>query len=89
MKRILLVIVCLSAASCWASDYYKLEMVSRVDQNLYSASSGGTKVLIETQYCYEMAAGVNAILKYDRYGYGNKLIFDDNQSCDVVKVVAQ
>ena len=84
----IVLIVLLSVTSLIASDYYKLQNVKRIDQNLYSASSGATKVLIETKFCYEYAIGADAVLKYDRYSYDNKIIFDDNASCDVVKVVA-
>jgi hypothetical protein len=72
-----------------ASTYYKLEWVKRVDQDLYSAKSGTAKVLIETKFCYEIAIGDDATLKYDAYSYDNKIIFNNDQSCDVQKVIVQ
>lgn len=72
-----------------ASSYYKLEMVKRLEKDLYSARSGPAKVLIETKYCYEYAFNDDAVLKYDAYSYDNKIIFDDNASCDVARVVVR
>jgi hypothetical protein len=89
MRTFLLSALLISATALSASDYYKLEWVKRVDQNLYSAKSGMTKVLIETRFCTEMTIGSDATLKYDRYGYDNKIIFEDHAVCDVVKVVAE
>jgi uncharacterized lipoprotein YmbA len=86
MRKILVLFLLTACGVAAASSYYKLEMVKRVDQNLYSAKSGTAKVIIETKYCYEYAVGVDAILKYDQYSYDNKIIFDDNSSCDVAKV---
>ena len=87
--RISLIALVLSATSLIASDYYKLERVKRVDQNLYTAVSGTVKVVIETKYCYEMAVDSDATLKYDAYSYDNRMIFDSGTACDVAKVVAQ
>jgi hypothetical protein len=89
MRIFLLSALLISSISLSASDYYKLEWVKRVDQNLYSAKSGMTKVLIETQFCTEMTIGSDATLKYDRYGSDNKIIFEDQSVCDVVKVVTE
>ena len=46
-------------------------------------------MLIETKFCYEYAIGADAVLKYEPYSYDNKIIFDDETRCEVVKVVAQ
>jgi hypothetical protein len=73
----------------FASSFYQLSWVKRVDKDLYSAKSGSAKLLIETKYCYEITAGEDATLKYDRYAYDNKIIFQSETSCDVVKVVSQ
>jgi hypothetical protein len=89
LQRIVLIALLMSATSLIASDYYKLQQVKRIDQNLYSAVSGTAKVLIETRYCYEYAVNSGAVLKYEPYSYDNKIIFDDDTSCDVAKVVAQ
>lgn len=66
-----------------AADYYKLTMVKRIDNNLYSAYSGGAKVVVKTRYCYHYSYGEDAILKFEPYASDNKIIFDDNETCDV------
>ena len=57
--------------------------VKRIDKDLYKTDQG---VYIQTKYCYRYAYGDEAVLSYDQYGYDNKLIFDDGDTCDVVKV---
>ena len=57
--------------------------VRRIDKDLYKTDEG---VYIQTRYCYEYAYGDDAVLKYDRYAYDNKLIFDSGETCDVEKV---
>ena len=52
-------------------------------KDLYKTDQG---VYIQTKYCYRYAYGDEAVLSYDQYGYDNKLIFDDGDVCDVVKV---
>ena len=41
-----------------ATDYYKLENVKRVDQDLYRANN----LYIETKYCYHYTYGETAVL---------------------------
>ena len=82
----LLAIACLPVGA--SGDYYKLEGIRRIDSNLYSATSGSTKLIIETKYCYEYAYGEDGILKYDPPS-DSKIIFDDNSTCDVVKVMTK
>ncbi len=81
MKKILIILsLLLSFAS---AEYYKV-YVSRVDSNLYKTSEG---IFIETRYCYEYAYGDEALLKYEDYGYDNKLIFVSmDNTCDVKRI---
>lgn len=88
MRKTALIVLFLCAVAA-ASDYYKLQQVKRVDQDLYSAKSGSAKLVIETKYCYHYTLGSDAILKYSQYAYDNKVIFDDESSCDVAKVIVQ
>ena len=57
--------------------------VRRIDKDLYKTDGG---VYIQTKYCYEYTYGDDAVLKYEPYGYDNKLIFDSGEVCDVEKV---
>jgi hypothetical protein len=77
-----LAIACATVAS--GSDGYYRVSPKRIDANLYRDVNTG--LIIETRYCYEYAYGEDAILKYDRYSYDNKLIFDSGNVCDVVRV---
>ena len=74
--------ILLTAASPVRAEMYTVE-VRRIDQDLYKTDEG---VYIQTRYCYRYAYGDEAVLKYEQYGYDNKLIFDDGDVCDVVKV---
>jgi hypothetical protein len=64
------------------AEMYAVE-VRRIDQDLYKTDEG---VYIQTRYCYRYAYGDEAVLKYEQYAYDNKLIFDDGEVCEVVKV---
>jgi hypothetical protein len=64
------------------AEFYKVN-VRRIEQDLYKSSSG---LFIQTQYCYEYTYGDDAVLKYEQYGYDNKLIFNSGTSCHVKKV---
>jgi len=57
--------------------------VKRLDSNLYRTSDG---FIIVTKWCYEYTYGDDAILKYERYSYDNKLIFSSGTSCVVEKI---
>lgn len=82
-KTKLIVAVALAATSLIASaEVYKV-YVKRVDSNLYKTSEG---VFIETQYCYHYSYGEEAILKYESYSYDNKIIWEDDSTCDVKRV---
>ncbi len=72
----------LGLAGVARAELYAVE-VRRIDQDLYKTSEG---VYIQTRYCYVHAYGEKAVLKYEPYGYDNKLIFEDDDTCDVVKV---
>ncbi|MBI4468152.1 MAG: hypothetical protein HY650_02400 [Acidobacteria bacterium] len=75
-----------SAASASPADYYRLQGVKRVDQDLYSAQSSMTTVYIQTEYCYHHTFGEDATLKYDQYSFDNKIIWRDGSTCSVKKV---
>ena len=72
----------LAAAGAAHAEMYAVQ-VKRIDKDLYKTDQG---VYIQTKYCYRYAYGDEAVLSYDQYGYDNKLIFDDGDVCDVVKV---
>ena len=72
----------LAVAGAAAAEVYVVH-VKRVDDNLYKTSEG---FYIETQYCYEYAYGEEAVLKYEQYSYSNKIIFDNDNTCDVKRV---
>ena len=74
--------ILLTAASPVRAEMYTVE-VRRIDQDLYKTDEG---VYIQTRYCYRYAYGDEAVLKYEQYGYDNKLIFEDDDTCEVVKV---
>ena len=64
------------------AELYVIE-VRRVEQDLYKTSNG---VYIQTRYCYVYAYGEKAVLRYEPCSYDNILIFDNDDTCDVVKV---
>lgn len=84
ISSLMLIFLC-NTSIVFAADYYKVN-VKRIDSNIYKDLN--SKTLIFTKYCYEYAYGEEAVLKYDRYSYDNKLIFDSGTSCDVDKVVS-
>lgn len=66
------------------TDYYKLDNVKRIDQDLYKTSDG---LYIETQYCYHYTYGEQAILKRDgQSSIGGKIIWANDSTCDVKKI---
>jgi hypothetical protein len=68
-----------------AADYYKLQGVKRIDQDLYKSSDG---LYIETQYCYHYSYGENALLKWEFEGsIGNKVIWADDSTCTVKRLL--
>jgi len=85
-SRVVAVVACavalLALAGVARAELYVVE-VRRIDQDLYKTSEG---VYIQTRYCYVYAYGDKAVLKYEPYSYDNKLIFEDDDTCEVVKV---
>jgi len=78
-----LVVALLLVATAALAEYYKLRNVKRVDQDLYKTGDG---LYIETKYCYHYTYGEDAVLKWEgRYG-DNKIIWDDDSSCQVKDV---
>jgi hypothetical protein len=74
-----------SHPSIGSGDWYKVE-VTRTEQNLYKFTSGSTKGIIITKYCYEYATRDDALLKWTGSAYDGKLVFDNGTSCDVSEV---
>lgn len=70
-----------------AAEYYKLEGVKRLDNNLYRSG----KILIETRYCFHLTLGETAVLRYEGSGEfsGSVIIWEDNSTCEVRKVLAE
>jgi alpha-D-ribose 1-methylphosphonate 5-triphosphate synthase subunit PhnI len=85
MKKVILFTVIFLGlfSSISFSDTYKVN-VKRLDSNIYKDLNSGT--IIETRYCYEYAYGEEALLKYDKNPYGDKLIFENNTVCEVKAV---
>ena len=65
-----------------ARELYKVT-VTRVEKDLYRVDDSNPKVYIETKYCNEYTTREDAVLRYDKYSYDNKLIFDSGTSCEV------
>ena len=82
----LIAILLLVAVAC-AAEYYKLPGTKRLDKDLYRSG----KTLIETRYCYHYAYGEDALLKYEGSGQysGSKIIWDDDSTCDVKRVITE
>lgn len=73
-----LVVGCVSASY---AEVYRVR-VSRIDTNLYRDL--GSKAIIETRLCLELAIGDDAVLKWEgKYGT-NWIVFSNNAKCDVV-----
>lgn len=87
MKKLLLIVMVLTInPNSVFAEFYNVD-VSRVEQNLYKDFNSG--VYIVTKYCYEYAYMEKAILSYEPYSYDNKLIFKNNSSCDVEKLLKE
>jgi hypothetical protein len=70
-----------------AAEFYKLEGIKRIDQNLYRSG----KILVVTRYCYHYTYGETAILKYEGSSEfsGSVIIWEDNSTCEVSKIVSE
>jgi hypothetical protein len=79
----LLLLSVLGFTTVFASEYYKVSNVKRLDQNLYRSSSG---LYIQTQFCFHLTLGEDAILKWEgKYG-DNKIFWADDSTCQVVSI---
>ena len=79
LRTVLLALVTLLSAVGGAVDYYKLENVKRVEQDLYRSGN----VYIQTKYCYHYTYGETAVLKWDGAYGDNKIIWSDDSTCQV------
>jgi hypothetical protein len=66
------------------ADLYEVT-VTRIGQDLYQDLTTG--IVIQTQFCYEYVYYDDAILKYEQYSYGNKIVFEDGEACDVKRIL--
>ena len=83
MKRMVFPIIALCIwliGTALAAEYYKVSGVKRVDQDLYKTSSD---LYIETKYCYHYTYGEDALLKWEGKNGANKIVWDDDSTCDV------
>jgi hypothetical protein len=80
-RRVILlsILVVFGANGSQATDYYKLENVKRIDQDLYRSGD----LYIQTQYCYHYTYGETAVLKWDGAYGDNKIIWNDDSTCKV------
>ena len=86
VRQILLILTCLLilvSGIAFSADYYKLNSVKRVDQDLYKTSDG---TYIETQYCYHYTYGEDALLKWEGAYGDNKVIWEDDSTCKAKSV---
>ncbi len=81
-KGVVITALLLCVAGAVGAEVFKVN-VRRLDKDLYRTDEG---IYVQTRYCYANAYGDDAILKYEPYSYDNKLIFDDGEVCEVVKV---
>ena len=75
--------VLLLAATLAHADLYKVK-VTRVQQDVYQDEL--SRGLIETRGCSEHVFKSDAVLSYEAYSHGNKLLFESGTVCDVVRV---
>lgn len=74
----------LVVAALFASDWYRLPCIRRLDQNVY----GNANVVVVTRYCYEHVHCEDAVLKWNGPGYmGSAIYFENGSECEVEKVV--
>jgi hypothetical protein len=87
--RTLLVLVVMEALPTRlpAAEYYKLENIKRIEKDLYRSG----KILVVTRFCFHLALSDTAILRYEGQGEysDSKIIWDDDSSCDVSKVISE
>ena len=76
----------LLAAAVVHAEYYTVT-VTRIEQDLYKVEYRSPTVYIVTRYCYEYAYHEEAVLKYERFSYSNRLVFDSGGSCEVDEIL--
>ncbi len=86
MKKLILGLLIAVFSSQVFAEAYKITIQKRIESNLYLVSSGGSKFLLKTKYCYEYTTYEDAVLFYDEYSYDNKVIFKSGNSCEVEKI---
>jgi hypothetical protein len=77
---ILISVSLFTAQTLGAADYYKLQGIKRLDDDLYKTSDG---FYVETKYCYHYTYGEDAVLKWDGPYGDNKVIWADDSTCQV------
>lgn len=89
MKKLILVVTVLGVVGLFSflphgacTEYYTVTL-QRIDQDLYKDINSGR--YIQTRYCYEYVYVEEAFLKDDG-PFQKKLIFRNDQTCDVLKV---
>lgn len=82
MKFLIVGLLAIVSVNSFAETY--IVYLKRIDKNLYKDTQSG--VYIKTQYCYAYTYGDKAYLEYDSYSYDNKIIFTNDQTCEVKKV---
>lgn len=80
MKKVIVLLAILTTPVF--GEFYRLT-ITRIDNNLYKSSDG---FYIETSYCYEYAYNEDVVLSYEDYSYDNKIIFSNNNTCDIKRV---
>ena len=83
LSILMLVALLLGAVPVDAADYYKLPNIMRIEKDLYRSAD----VIIETRFCFHVAIGEEALLRYDGPGE-YEIIWPDRSICEVQKVVA-
>jgi hypothetical protein len=85
MKRFLLLMaVFLMVSLSVHAEVYRI-FISLEDSNLYKDQI--SNLYIHTRYCYEYVYGQEAVLYYEPYSYGNKIVFKDGNMCPVAEVL--
>jgi hypothetical protein len=84
MIKKLSIILIIIATIVYAVEYYRLDSVKRIDQDMY----GNSEYLLVTKYCYHYSYGEDVVLKwYGPYSSSNEIIWDDGSKCNCSKVI--
>lgn len=85
LQACLFLVLFLFSVPAFAEEFYRIH-IKRIDRDLYRDEKSG--VIIQTRHCHEYVHGDDAILVYDApRSSDNKIIFEDDSQCDVVKVI--